>query len=170
MVFVPSILLASGGAAVACEPNGGGSVDEDQIQTKISNMTLEEKVGQMFTLQVFGQSTNDKDPAAIEGNQNLYGVDTIEGAINKYKPGGIAYFGGPDSQGIPDNVDNPHQIARLSNDIQKAATGQQAGIPMLISTDQEQGLVLRVGELERQCPGSMALAAPRSPDYALQAA
>ena len=170
MIFVPSLLLASGGAAVACEPNGGESVNENQIQTKISNMTLEEKVGQMFTLQVFGQSTNDKDPAAIEGNQNLYGVDTIEEAINKYKPGGIAYFAGPDSQGIPNNVDNPHQIARLSNGIQKAATSQQAGIPMLISTDQEQGLVVRVGDPATQFPGNMALGATRNTDYAERAA
>jgi len=133
-------------------------------------MTLEEKVGQMFMLQVYGRSLNDRDPAIVEENRNLYGVDTIEEVIDKYKPGGIAYFAGPSSQGIPDNVDDPRQIAGLSNGIQRAATQQPAGIPMLISTDQEQGVVVRVTEPATQFPGNMALGATRNTEYAKQAA
>ncbi len=167
MVFVGLTFLASGGAAAA-ESNEGESASGDQIQSKIRHMTLEEKVGQMFMLQAYGQSANDRAPAVVAGNQKLYGVDTIEEVIDKYKPGGIAYFAG--GKDMPNNVDNPHQIAGLSNGIQKAATNQSAGIPMLISTDQEQGLVARVTEPATQFPGNMALGATRNTDYAKQAA
>ena len=170
VVFVALVLLASSGTSGAANPTRGGSASADHIQSKIRAMTLEEKVGQMFMLQVYGQSVNDRDPAIVEGNQTLYGVDTIEEVINKYNPGGIAYFAGPASQGIPNNVDNPRQIASLSNGIQRAATQQPAQIPMLIATDQEQGVVVRVREPATQFPGSMALGATRNTGYAKQAA
>ena len=171
VIFVALVLSASIGVAAAiAEPNEGELASGDQIQNKIRDMTLEEKVGQMFMLQAFGQSAMDKDPAVVEGNQKLYGVDTIEEVIDKYKPGGIAYFAGPASQGIPNNVKDPNQIAGLSNGIQKVATKQRAGIPLLISTDQEQGLVARVNEPATQFPGNMALGATRNTDYAKQAA
>jgi len=170
IIFVASIFLASCEVAVAPEPSESESASGDQIQDKIQNMTLDEKVGQMFTLQVFGQTANDKDPAAIQGNQKLYGVDTIEEVINQYRPGGIAYFAGPDSENIPNNGDNPRQVAGLSNGIQKAATSRRPRIPVLIATDQEQGLVVRVKEPATQFPGSMALGATRNTDFAERAA
>jgi beta-N-acetylhexosaminidase len=170
VISVALVLLASSGASGLVKPAKGGSANADHLQSKIRDMTLEEKVGQMFMLQVYGQSVNDRDPAIVEGNRNLYGVDTIEEVIDKYKPGGIAYFAGPSSQGIPDNVDDPRQIAGLSNGIQRAATQQPAGLPMLISTDQEQGVVVRVTEPATQFPGNMALSATRNTEYAKQAA
>ncbi len=170
VIFVASVFLTRCEAVVAPDPSEGESASGDQIQDKIQDMTLDEKVGQMFALQVFGHTANDEDPAAIQGNQKLYGVDTIEEVINQYRPGGIAYFAGPDSESIPNNVDNPRQVASLSNSIQKAATSQRAGIPLLISTDQEQGLVVRVKEPATQFPGSMALGATRNTDYAERAA
>jgi beta-N-acetylhexosaminidase len=78
VVFVTLVLLASSGASGVAKPTKGGSPSADHIQSKIRDMTLEEKVGQMFMLQVYGQSVNDRDPAIVEGNQTLYGVDTIE--------------------------------------------------------------------------------------------
>lgn len=169
VILVALVLLASGGATGVAKPTKGETARGDRIQSKIRAMTLEEKVGQMFMLQVYGRSANDKDPDVVAGNQKLYGVDTIDEVIKKYKPGGIAYFAGGATD-IPNNVDNPRQIAGLSNGIQKAATKQPAGIPMLISTDQEQGLVVRVTEPATQFPGSMALGATRNTDYARQAA
>ena len=173
MVVALVLLSGGGGATGVAKPAKGEAARGDQIQSKIRAMTLEEKVGQMFTLQVFGRSAKDKDPAVVAGNRELYGVGTIEEVVDKYKPGGIAYFaGGKDTRGkdIPNNVSNPRQIAGLSNGIQKAATKQPARIPMLISTDQEQGLVVRVTEPATQLPGSMALGAARNNDHAKRAA
>ena len=41
-----------------------------------------------------------------------------------------------------------------------------AGVPLLISTDQEQGQITRIGEPVTQLPGNMALGAGRSPEGA----
>ena len=78
--------------------------------------------------------------------------------VEKYKLGGVIYFAWTDS------VANPPQIARLSNGLQRAslAAGRKVKVPLLISTDQEQGVVYRVGPPATQFPGAMALGAGRS--------
>ena len=59
------------------------------------------------------------------------------------------------------SVDNPQQIAGLSNGIQQVSTSTGAEVPSLISIDQEGGLVARVLEPATQTPGNMALGATR---------
>ncbi|HZM79995.1 MAG TPA: glycoside hydrolase family 3 protein [Candidatus Limnocylindrales bacterium] len=135
----------------------------------LRHMTVREKVGQLFVVEVFGQDAS----TVSEGNRVLYGVDTPAQVIDKYKPGGIIYF---DTGRGPDNLRNPRQIATLSNGLQAAATGQsyparrppipqphRQPIPLLISTDQEGGsLVFRLAAPAAQMPGNMALGAGRS--------
>ena len=57
---------------------------------------------------------------------------------------------------------NPPQIAGLSNGLQRVATKSGARIPLMIATDQEHGVVTRVGPPATQLPGNMALGAGRS--------
>jgi beta-N-acetylhexosaminidase len=61
------------------------------------------------------------------------------------------------------------RIAGLSTGLQRAAL-DDSGIPLLVSTDQEGGIVARVGPPATQFPGNMALGAARQAEYALQAA
>ena len=61
-----------------------------------------------------------------------------------------------------DSVKDPAQIAGLSNGLQRAAIGAGAHIPLTVGTDQEQGVVTRIGPPATQFPGSMALGASRS--------
>ena len=49
-MFVALAVLSSGGATGVAEPAEGEAARGDQIQSKIRAMTLEKKVGQMFTL------------------------------------------------------------------------------------------------------------------------
>src|SRR5690606_41629390 len=53
----------------------------------------------------------------------------------------------------------PHQIAELSTAIQKACLGLPRGLLLLVSTDQEPGIVARVGEPATLFPGAMAVGA-----------
>ncbi|MFE9691933.1 glycoside hydrolase family 3 protein [Micromonospora sp. NPDC005806] len=123
-------------------------------------MTLQEKVGQLFVVEVYGQDANSVSPAMAARNQALYGVDTPAQVIDKYKPGGVIYY---DSRRGPDNVQNPRQIATLSNGLQAAAVSQRQPIPLLISTDQEGGaVVFRLVAPATAMPGNMALGAGRS--------
>ena len=144
---------------------GGPGQSEDErlhaeIISRIHRMTVEEKVGQLFVVEVFGQDANVVTSTAATRNQALYGVSTPAQVIDKYKPGGVIYF---DARRGPDNVRNPQQIATLSNGLQEAATSQPEPIPLLISTDQEGGaVVFRLVAPATAMPGNMALGAGRS--------
>ena len=122
-------------------------------------MTLREKVGQLFVINGYGQSVQDPNPQMVAFNKQYYGVSTIKQLIQKYQPGGIIYFN------WTNNLQSPQQIVGLSNGIQQASK-----VPMLISTDQEQGEVLRIGPPATVLPGNMALGATQQPGLARQAA
>lgn len=126
----------------------------------LGRMTLEQKVGQLFVQQVYGSDATTPD----DRNVPLYGVASPAEVIAKYHLGGIIYFTWTDS------VQNPQQIVGLSNGLQRAAVGSGAGIPLVISVDQEQGVVTRIGPPATQFPGSMALGAGRSTQDARVAA
>ncbi|HET6729854.1 MAG TPA: glycoside hydrolase family 3 protein [Jiangellaceae bacterium] len=152
---------------------GGPGQSEDErlhaaIISRLHRMTLEEKVGQLFVVEVFGQDANAVTSTAAARNQALYGVSTPAQVIDKYKPGGVIYF---DARRGPDNVQNPQQIATLSNGLQEAATSQREPIPLLISTDQEGGsVVFRLVAPATAMPGNMALGAGRSAEDAYRSA
>ncbi|MFK4090442.1 glycoside hydrolase family 3 protein [Kribbella sp. NPDC020789] len=136
--------------AVAAEPPEPSALA--QVGRTIQRMSLEEKVGQLFVLFAYGPDAHQPDPR----NTTLYGVATPAEVVEKYKPGGWIYF---DGRG---NVQNPTQVATLSNQLQQAAIGTGLHVPLLISTDQEQGVVTRIGPPATQFGGGMALGASRS--------
>ncbi|WP_435603151.1 glycoside hydrolase family 3 protein [Streptomyces sp. bgisy130] len=135
-----------------------------RLRRLISRMTPEEKVGQLFVMRVYGHSATDPDPADAAANQKEIGVANAAELIAKYHVGGIIYFG------WAHNTREPHQIADLSNGIQQAAAAQRVPVPVLISTDQEHGIVARVGAPATLFPGAMALGAGGSRDDARTAA
>jgi beta-N-acetylhexosaminidase len=160
---VPS--MAAGQVSTSAgDVNGPGHADDAMLRGKIikmlQHMTLQEKVGQLFVVEVYGQDANAVSPTMAAQNQRLYGVDTPAQVIDKYKPGGVIYY---DARRGPDNVQNPRQIATLSNGLQAAAVSQRQPIPLLISTDQEGGsVVFRLVAPATAMPGNMALGAGRS--------
>ncbi|AZM62167.1 MULTISPECIES: glycoside hydrolase family 3 protein [unclassified Streptomyces] len=146
--------LAAGGTAHAAagSPAHDGAHDR-KLRALISRMSLEEKVGQLFVMRVYGHSATDPDQADIDANLKEIGVRTAAELLEKYRVGGIIYFA------WAHNTRSPHQIADLSNGIQKASLGLPRGLPVLISTDQEHGIVARVGEPATLFPGAMAIGA-----------
>lgn len=143
--------LAAGGTVHAAA--GPQAPDDRKLRALISRMTLEEKVGQLFVMRVYGHSATDPDQADIDANLKEIGVRTAAELLTKYRVGGIIYFA------WAHNTRAPHQIADLSNGIQKASLGLPRGLPVLISTDQEHGIVARVGEPATLFPGAMAIGA-----------
>ncbi|GGX53919.1 glycoside hydrolase family 3 protein [Streptomyces fructofermentans] len=157
-----TLLAATAGAAAAVAVGGAPARAQDdeaakhhdrRLRTLISRMTLEEKVGQLFVMRVYGHSATAPDQADIDANLKEIGVRTAAELIAKYRVGGVIYFG------WAHNTRDPHQIADLSNGIQRAALEQPRGLPVLISTDQEHGAVARVGTPATLFPGAMALGA-----------
>nr|WP_158887689.1 glycoside hydrolase family 3 protein [Amycolatopsis anabasis] len=124
----------------------------------LRGMTLEQKVGQLFVADVWGKSATEVN----DGNQKKYGVGTAAEVVKKYGVGGVIYFNNPGT----DNVDDPVQLARFSNGLQRAALGSGTHLPLIISTDQEGGRVTRIGAPATEYPSNMAIGAGRSTEDA----
>jgi beta-N-acetylhexosaminidase len=99
-------------------------------------MSVEEKVGQLFMPTIPGST-----PAAGAA------------LVKRYHLGGVIYF--------PVNLRTARQTAELSNGLQHAA--MKAGVPLLISTDEEQGPVSRLPYITRFA-ANKSLASARHPD------
>ncbi|MFG2356013.1 glycoside hydrolase family 3 protein [Streptomyces sp. NPDC048521] len=127
--------------------------DDHHLRALISRMSLEEKVGQLFVMRVYGHSATAPDQADVDANLKELGVRTAAELIAEYRVGGIIYFA------WAHNTRDPHQIADLSNGIQRASLDQPRGLPVLIATDQEHGAVCRVGKPATLFPGAMAIGA-----------
>ncbi|GAB3703966.1 glycoside hydrolase family 3 protein [Nocardiopsis oceani] len=99
----------------------------------LADMDLDDKIGQLLVLTA--QGTSAADNAAM---------------IEAHRPGGIIYFDA--------NLNDAEQIAEMSAGAQDLAAEQGQGVPLFISIDQEQGLVVRmpVGTL---FPDAMAVGA-----------
>ncbi|MEU6995222.1 glycoside hydrolase family 3 protein [Streptomyces sp. NPDC046465] len=125
-------------------------------------MSLEDKVGQLFVMHVYGHTAADPDRADVDANLRESGVRDAAELIARYRLGGIIYFG------WAHNTRSPHQIAELSHGIQEAAAPHT--LPVLISVDQEHGAVARIGAPATLLPGAMALGASGSHEHAREAA
>jgi beta-N-acetylhexosaminidase len=147
---------AAAGGLAGCRGVAGSEVA--WVACMLRQMNLAEKVGQMFMINAYGTSATDTSQATVAANQSLYGpgVSTIADVISTYHPGGIIYFTW--SNGLTD----PHQVVGLSNGIQQAALSQPVPAPMLISIDQEEGWIVRIGPPATVFPGNMALGATGS--------
>lgn len=126
----------------------------------LRRMTLEEKIGQMFVPYVYGAEADAAHPA----NPAKHGVDTPAEVVAEYHLGGVIYFA------WSGNLVSPRQVSELSNGLQSAALESGARVPLLISTDQEQGVVERLPQPSTRYPGTMALGAARDPLAAHDAA
>ena len=138
----------------AAPPAGQPRGRDAWIRKTIASMSLEQKVGQLFVPYV----TGGRDDEERAENTARFGVATPAEAVRKFHLGGVIYFA------WSDNTKDPAQIARLSNGLQRAAVGTRvdAGeVPLSIATDQETGLVARVGPPATVFPGAMALGAGR---------
>ena len=148
------LLLASGASAAAATPPQ--AAPGDAVQALVAQLSLEQKVGQLFATYVYGDSATTTNPAYTSQNQAAYGVDNGAQVIDKFHLGSVIYFT------WSGNLANPTQIATLSNGLQQAAT-DSSGVPLLISTDQEGGNVTRIGAPVAVSPGNMAIGATFSP-------
>lgn len=92
--------------------------DEDFVQNFLINMSLQEKIGQLFIFQIRGYKYIDND---------------LKDFLRMYNPGGIILFA--------NNIEDNDQVLKLNNDLQSNST-----IPMFIGVDEEGGIVSRLGK------------------------
>ncbi len=112
----------------------------------IENMSIEEKVGQMFQVGFQGKSPNQK----------------IKDLIKNHYIGGVIFFSR--------NLENPSQTAQLSNDLQSISLENNNSFPLFISIDQEGGIVTRLKGGSTHFPGNMLLGATNSGEIVAEVA
>ncbi|MBE1500266.1 beta-N-acetylhexosaminidase [Amycolatopsis lexingtonensis] len=152
-----------GVATAASAPRMSVDAQAEAAATQaLRGLTLEEKVGQLFITWVNGKTADEVNPK----NQTDFGVDTPAQVVRKYHLGGVIYF----NNDTRDNFDDPVQVAKLSNGLQKAAITSGAHIPLQIAADQEGGTVTRMGAPATEFPNAMAISAGRDTGRATQAA
>ena len=158
-LIIVSIPLSS----LANQTGEAGNHDA-MIREIMEEMALEEKVGQLFIVHVYGKTPTDPAYELINIANNRGGKDFQE-VIENYHIGGVIYFNWTDNIGTPLDVE---QVNALSNGLQDIALEQDQEIPLFISTDQEGGIVQRATRPATVFPGNMALGAARLDNYAAQ--
>lgn len=148
-------LAASGAAQAAANPGPANAVPN-----LVRTMTLEQKVGQLFIGYAHGATADTDRPDDVEQNRKLFGADNAAELVKAHQLGGFILFG---NKG---NVKDAGQVARLSNDLQTAATTTGAQVPLLVSTDEEGGYVTRMPAPFAWSPGNMAIGAGFSAERA----
>ena len=107
--------------------------EADPVAALLQQMTLREKVGQLFMIRP--DSLDLTLPQEEIDDEHADGVTALSDAMRKtlqdYPVGGICQFG--------KNITDPQQIAQFNADLQAASK-----IPLLISVDEEGGVVARL--------------------------
>ncbi|UTL72923.1 glycoside hydrolase family 3 protein [Bacillus halotolerans] len=130
------------GVSQTAEAKPRRSDDAKQI---VDRMTLDEKIGQMLMPDFRNWKKEGESSPQAFTKMN----EEVAGLIKKYQFGGVILFA--------ENVKTTEQTVRLTDAYQKASPK----IPLLLSIDQEGGIVTRLGE-GTNFPGNMALGATRS--------
>ncbi len=108
-----------------------------EVAAVLAGMSLEQKVAQVFMVEVHGTSATVPAASARRANLRAFGVETASEVVASHGVGGVIYFG--------HNIAGPEQVAAMSAALQQAAAAGP-GVGLLISTDQEGGRVNRIGQ------------------------
>ena len=102
------------------KPEESLAAEVDPVEKILQSMTLEEKVGQMIMVGVYGTEMNPD----------------INYLMNEYKVGGIIFY--------DRNMENQAQVKKFSQEIQDTALNLGKKIPLFIALDEEGGRVARM--------------------------
>ncbi|GAA3025565.1 beta-N-acetylhexosaminidase [Actinokineospora globicatena] len=154
LVVAPGSAPEDGARTKPGPPLSQDAVMHAWIDARLRRMPLEQRVGQLFVVSVWGKSAAEAHPT----NRERYGVDTPAEVVRRYQVGGVIYFNNSGT----DNVDSPAQLAAFSNGLQRAVLNSAPNLPLVIAIDQEGGNVTRVPAPATEYPSAMALGAGRS--------
>lgn len=116
------------------DPEAEGEVEKspeeilaDRVQEKLDEMTLEQKVAQLFVVR----------PESLTGvSQVIAAGDATKAALEKMPVGGVVYFA--------DNLQDTDQTREMLSNTMKFGE-EISGLPLFLCVDEEGGTVSRVG-------------------------
>ncbi len=133
---------------LTCAVTSGEALAASRVARLASEMTLEEKVGQVFMVWFAGPAVSDD----------------IAGLIRERHLGGVILYS------APGNIESPGQLAALNAGLQAVSAASDHGLGLLIGVDQEGAPVARLRKGFTLFPSQMAQAATGRADLARQAA
>ena len=128
---------------VASMAMSGVGATTSRVDSLLSNMSLRQKITQMMMVDFRQWKTADDEAKSDFTKMN----SEVQKIVEDYDFGSVIFFA--------NNIKETEQSFDLTMDLQKAAT-KDNGIPLLITTDQEGGIVYRLGS-GTALPGNMAL-------------
>ena len=124
-----------------CLPVPRSLAVDDDIEAILAGLSLEQKVGQMFMAHLYG-------PVLTDVGRDL---------LTTWQPGAVALFNS--------NIQTPAQVTRLTNTYQQTIIAA-GGVPLLIATDQEGGVIQRLRDGFTTWPVPKLLTATDDPQLA----
>ena len=112
------------------EPDTQEPPEDAMVETFLSNMTIEEKVGQLFFVR---PDALDPSQAAENGRGVQEMTAALGNALVRYPVGGVVIFAR--------NIDSPEQLRAFLADLQRASK-----TPLIFAVDEEGGAVTRLAE------------------------
>lgn len=143
LCFCLSILLAVGCGLPAA---GEETAVEQRVAEILEGMSLRQKITQMMMI----------DFRNWNGSGFTVMNDQVRTIVEDYEFGAVIYFA--------PNMVGTQQVYNLTKEMQAAAT-KNGGVPMIITADQEGGMVYRLAT-GTALPGNMAVGATNSQEYA----
>lgn len=102
------------------------TVKKDKVTEMLGQMTLEEKIAQLFIVRADALETDKKQSGGVTVCD-----DSVKANLKQYPVGGVIYFA--------NNVKDPTQLTKLSGELQAASK-----YPLFVTTDEEGGSVTRI--------------------------
>lgn len=144
-------------------PSGWGPTagEIEQARASVEGMTVQQRVATVLMPGFWGYDGVRLTAAEVAQNQAMYGIDSPTEVVEER--GFAGFFLRPEVIGDAD------QVARLTGQLHEAGDGPD-GLPLLLSMDQEGGVVQRLKEGVAPVPGAATVGATGDPAYARQVA
>lgn len=144
-------------------PSGWGPTlgEVEQARATVEGLTMDEKVATVLMPGFWGYDGADPTPAEAAQNEIMHGVPSAVDAATARSYGGFFLR--------PEVIGDADQIQRLTTQLHDAGDGPD-GLPLLISMDQEGGVVQRLKEGVAVVPSAASVGATGDPAYAREVA
>jgi beta-N-acetylhexosaminidase len=144
-------------------PSGWGPTlgEVEAAAAEVAAMTVEERVATVLMPGFWGYDGDDPSAAEAAQNQRMYGLDSPAEIAAAHSFGGFFLR--------PEVIADADQVARLTDVLHGEGDGAD-GLPLLVSIDQEGGVVQRLKEGVATVPGAATVGATGDPAYARQVA